>query len=62
MTTHTELLEIINNGESSGIEFKRDVLQNGSSCGVGATGTAAHANATRNHWADVYSSIPSDTG
>src|SRR5690349_20077172 len=28
MTTHTELLEIINNGENSGIEFKRDVLQN----------------------------------
>ncbi len=28
MTTHTELLEIINNGESSGVEFKRDVLQN----------------------------------
>jgi ATP-dependent DNA helicase RecG len=28
MTTHTELLEIINNGENSGVEFKRDVLQN----------------------------------
>lgn len=28
MTTHTELLEIIANGESSGVEFKRDVLQN----------------------------------
>ena len=28
MTTHTELLEIINNGESSGVDFKRDVLQN----------------------------------
>ncbi len=28
MTTHTELLEIINNGESSGVEFKRDVLEN----------------------------------
>src|SRR5258708_4508931 len=28
MTTHTELIEIINNGESSGVEFKRDVLQN----------------------------------
>ena len=28
MTTHTDLLEIINNGESSGVEFKRDVLQN----------------------------------
>lgn len=28
MTTHTELLEIISNGESSGVEFKRDVLQN----------------------------------
>lgn len=28
MTTHTELLEIVNNGESSGVEFKRDVLQN----------------------------------
>ena len=25
--THTELLEIINNGENSGVEFKRDVLQ-----------------------------------
>lgn len=28
MTTHTELLEIIDNGENSGVEFKRDVLQN----------------------------------
>ena len=28
MMTRTELLEIINNGENSGIEFKRDVLQN----------------------------------
>jgi ATP-dependent DNA helicase RecG len=28
MTTHTELLEIINNGENSGVEFKRDELQN----------------------------------
>jgi len=28
MTTHTELLEIIHNGENSGVEFKRDVLQN----------------------------------
>ena len=28
MTTHTELLEIISNGENSGVEFKRDVLQN----------------------------------
>ena len=28
MTTRTELLEIINNGENSGIEFKRDTLQN----------------------------------
>ena len=28
MTTRTELLEIIENGENSGIEFKRDVLQN----------------------------------
>jgi len=28
MTTHTELLEIISNGESSGVEFKRDVLPN----------------------------------
>jgi ATP-dependent DNA helicase RecG len=27
-TTHTELLEIIRNGENSGIEFKRDVVQN----------------------------------
>lgn len=27
MTTHTELLEIILNGENSGVEFKRDVLQ-----------------------------------
>lgn len=26
--THTELLEMISNGESSGVEFKRDVLQN----------------------------------
>lgn len=25
--THTELLEIIHNGESSGVEFKRDVIQ-----------------------------------
>ena len=24
MTTHTELLEIVNNGENSGVEFKRD--------------------------------------
>lgn len=28
MTTHTELFEIIKNGENSGVEFKRDVLQN----------------------------------
>ncbi len=28
MTTRTELLEIIANGENSGIDFKRDVLQN----------------------------------
>jgi ATP-dependent DNA helicase RecG len=28
MATHTELLEIITNGENSGVEFKRDVLQN----------------------------------
>ena len=28
MTTRTELLEIIENGENSSIEFKRDVLQN----------------------------------
>jgi ATP-dependent DNA helicase RecG len=28
MTTRTELLEIIRNGENSGVEFKRDVLQN----------------------------------
>src|SRR5436305_13367320 len=28
MTTHTELLEIISNGENSGVEFKRDVLAN----------------------------------
>ena len=28
MTTKTELLEIIANGENSGVEFKRDVLQN----------------------------------
>lgn len=28
MTTHTDLLEIITNGESSGVEFKRDVLAN----------------------------------
>ena len=28
MTTRTELLEIIANGESSGVEFKRDTLQN----------------------------------
>lgn len=27
MTTRTELLEIIQNGENSGVEFKRDVLQ-----------------------------------
>jgi ATP-dependent DNA helicase RecG len=26
--THTELLEIISNGENSGVEFKRDVVQN----------------------------------
>ena len=26
--TKTELLEIISNGENSGVEFKRDVLQN----------------------------------
>lgn len=28
MTTRTELLEIIRNGENSGVEFKRDTLQN----------------------------------
>lgn len=28
MTTHTELLEIINDGENSGVEFKRDELEN----------------------------------
>jgi len=28
MTTRTELLEIVRNGENSGVEFKRDVLQN----------------------------------
>jgi len=28
MTTHTELLEIISDGENSGVEFKRDVLEN----------------------------------
>lgn len=28
MTTRTELLEIISNGENSGVDFKRDVLQN----------------------------------
>ena len=28
MTTRTELLEIISNGESSEVEFKRDTLQN----------------------------------
>jgi ATP-dependent DNA helicase RecG len=28
MTTRTELLELITNGENSGVEFKRDVLQN----------------------------------
>lgn len=28
MTTRTELLEIIANGENSGVEFKRDVVQN----------------------------------
>jgi len=28
MTTHSELLEIIRNGENSGVEFKQDVLQN----------------------------------
>jgi ATP-dependent DNA helicase RecG len=28
MTTHTELLEIISNGENSGVEFKRDVVEN----------------------------------
>ena len=28
MATRTELLEIIENGENSGVEFKRDVLQN----------------------------------
>jgi hypothetical protein len=26
MTTRTELLEIISNGENSGVEFKRDVV------------------------------------
>ena len=28
MTTRTELLELINNGENSGVEFKRDVIDN----------------------------------
>jgi ATP-dependent DNA helicase RecG len=28
MTTRTEVLELINNGENSGVEFKRDVLEN----------------------------------
>jgi ATP-dependent DNA helicase RecG len=28
MTTHTEVLEIIADGENSGVEFKRDVLEN----------------------------------
>ena len=28
MITRTELLEIIANGENSGVEFKRDTLQN----------------------------------
>jgi ATP-dependent DNA helicase RecG len=28
MTTRSELLEIINNGENSGVEFKRDVIEN----------------------------------
>ena len=28
MTTRTELLELIRNGENSGVEFKRDTLQN----------------------------------
>src|SRR5688572_5206625 len=28
MTTHTELLEIVSNGENSGVEFKRDALTN----------------------------------
>ena len=28
MTTHTELLEILTDGENSGVEFKRDVLEN----------------------------------
>ena len=28
MTTRTELLEMINNGENSGVEFKRDVIEN----------------------------------
>src|ERR1700726_333147 len=28
MTTRTDLIEIISNGESSGVEFKRDVVQN----------------------------------
>jgi ATP-dependent DNA helicase RecG len=28
MTTRTELIELINNGENSGIEFKRDVIDN----------------------------------
>lgn len=28
MTTHTELLELIHNGENSGVDFKRDVLEN----------------------------------
>ena len=26
--TRTELLEVIRNGENSGVEFKRDVVQN----------------------------------
>ena len=28
MTTRIELLELINNGENSGVEFKRDVIDN----------------------------------
>jgi ATP-dependent DNA helicase RecG len=28
VTTHTELLELVRNGENSGVEFKRDVLDN----------------------------------
>ena len=28
MTTRTELLELINNGENSGVEFKRDDIDN----------------------------------